>query len=206
MTQTWYPFKLFIQKFSGSSRVKNMNPHIKISHWTDQNLKRLTGSRAQTKNVKFSYQKNRTKFWPRWPWHHRRILLSKPDFQNRLYKPCTFMLQLFNKLTIHQHHHEIHHAPLLHVRSPKFWTLRAAQVPWIFWGLKPSGNRSFSFVFCSGNFKNSWFSWKFWNFITMSQTWNAFKLFTTNFLEALALKIWILTSKSSTGQKEIEDD
>ena len=47
---------------------------------------------------------------------------------------------------------------------------------------------------------------KIWNFVTMSQTLTPFKLFTTNFLEALVLKGWILILKSPTGQKEIEND
>ena len=38
------------------------------------------------------------------------------------------------------------------VRPPKFWTLRAAQVPWMFWDLKILGNFSFSSIFCSRNF------------------------------------------------------
>ena len=39
-----------------------------------------------------------------------------------------------------------------HVRSPKFWTLCAAQVPWRFWDLKACGNPIFSLIFCSRNF------------------------------------------------------
>ena len=63
-----------------------------------------------------------------------------------------------------------------------------------FENLKPSGNQSFSLILLLTEFHSSawFFLWKFWNIITMGQTWRQLKLFTTNFSEPLALKIWIL--------------
>ena len=66
-TQTFY------QKFFRSSRFQNLNPHVKLWYWTNGNRKRPTGSRAQTKNVKFSNQTSWPKSWPtcpRPPWNN----------------------------------------------------------------------------------------------------------------------------------------
>ena len=95
-------------------------------------------------------------------------------------------------------------SPLTCEVTPKFWTLRAAQLPRGFSRLKPSGNRPRGLDLLLTRFhQNSWFSLEIWNFTTMSQTWNPFKLFTTNFLEALRFRIWNYMMKSQTGQKEI---
>ena len=66
----------FYHKFFRSSRFQNLNPHVFLWGWTKGNWKRLTGSRAQTKNVKFLNQKNRPKSWPNWRRHHRTVLLG----------------------------------------------------------------------------------------------------------------------------------
>ena len=76
MSPTWIGFKLFTRIFFRSSRFENLNPHIKLWYWTKGNWKRPTESRAQTKKAKIFPQKNRPKFWPRWPRYRSRILLT----------------------------------------------------------------------------------------------------------------------------------
>ena len=46
----------------------------------------------------------------------------------------------------------------------------------------------------------------FSDFDPITQNLGPLKLFTTNFLEALELRIWILMIKTGAGQEEIEND
>ena len=62
----------------------------------------------------------------------------------------------------------------------------------------------FHSICCSQNFAKSWFSKKFWNFITMWPTWTYLKLFPQNFPEALRFRIWNYIIKIGAEQKEIQ--
>ena len=76
-----------------------------------------------------------------------------------------------------------------------------------FWGRKPSGNwfREPDLLFTKFH-QNREFSWKSWIFITTWLTLDPFKLFTTNFLEALPLRIWIHMTSAGAGQEENPND
>ena len=184
----------FHREFSGSSRAQNLNPHMKLWYWTKGNWKRLTGSRAQTKNYKFFNQKKQPQSWPNWPRHHTIILLRNGIvIENTV--STSHVLQK-NNYSVHRPRSHTtstmknHHMWVLHVAPPKFLTLRAAQGPWWILGSETL-RKLISWAKSALHWisTKSWFLAKFLNFHHHVKPEVRSNFFTTNFLEALRFRI-----------------